>query len=74
MRKRVGRSEREARKRHGRVWVNSQGRVTVIADFRYFLAYPEAESPPLKLGRKHYARRFSLGLTETVADSRNEQE
>ena len=74
MRKRVGRSERAARKRHGRVWVGGGKGMNVFANFHYFHRYPEAESPPLKLGRKHYARRFSLSLTETVSDSRNEQE
>mgnify|MGYP001612178439 FL=1 len=77
MRARIGRSERAARKRHRRVWV-SQGKNggTLYAGFRYFLAYPEAESPPLKLGRKHYhrysRRQFAI-LTETVADSRKDR-
>ena len=69
MRTRVGRREREARKRHRRVWLGGRHR-NVHADFRCFLHFPEAESTPLKLGRKHYARRCLANLTETVADSR----
>ena len=71
MRSRVGRSEREARKRHRRVWVGGKHR-NLHASFRYFLHFPEAESTPLKLGRKHYARMWLATLTETVTDSRKE--
>ena len=76
MRTRIGKDEREARKRHRRVWVSRKKLGTLIADFRYFLRYPEAELPPLKLGRKHYhrysRRQFAI-LTETVADSRKDR-
>ena len=72
MRSRIGRTNREARKRHRRVWLAvSKNGVQIHAGFRYFLRYPEAESTPLKLGRKHSRRQYA-GLTETVADSRKE--
>ena len=66
-RRRIGRREREARKRHRRVWVEG----IVTADFRYFMAYPpEAGSLPLKLGKRHYHRYCRERVTMTVADSR----
>ncbi len=70
MRSRIGKHEREARKRHRRVWIGGSKGVRVYADFRYFLRYPEAESSPLKLGRGHYRRHNPWSLTEAVADSR----
>lgn len=56
-RSRPGKAEREARKRHRRVWaIVAENGGGLYANFRYFLRYPEAESQPLKLGRKHLAR------------------
>lgn len=72
MRQRAGRREREAGKRRGRVWSVQTNRSHTIADFRFFMHYPEPESTPLKLGRKHYARTMLASLTGTVADSRKE--
>lgn len=73
-RSRVGRREREARKRHRRAWVRGH----MHANFRLFLAYPHlgAESPTLKLGKKHYSRHWLKRLamlTEPVADSRKQE-
>ena len=59
-RTRPGRTERQARKRPGRKWVEQVRQrggatLTLTATFRYFLLRP-AESQPLKVGRKHSAR------------------
>ena len=64
-RSRIGRREREARKRRRRAWVSG----SVIADSRYFSRYPRAGSQPLKLGKRHLDR-FWRAAHRTVADSR----
>lgn len=55
-RERKGKRERQAGKRHRRVMVVKSGGMTLQADFRYFMRYPEAESLPLKVGHRHAMR------------------
>jgi hypothetical protein len=64
-----GKREREARKRHRRVWLVEKVSMVIHANHAYFLNYPEAEAVPLKLGRKHYRARI-VATFSAVADSR----
>ena len=76
-RHRVGKRERQARKRQMRVWVAGKGWGSLHANFRFFLRYPETESPPFKVGHRHSLRnarslrRWAIGEMPAQGLARN---
>lgn len=70
MRRKPGKREREARKRHRRAWVWLYDNLTVVSNFRHHVwnRLSGADPKPLKLGRKHFRRGGHLDLP--VSDSR----